>query len=273
MKKVALVMESWGRYITNAWISGILSKIKEADADINLYVFNAYANWSTDELYNQGEHYIFGLPDFCDFDGVIVELNNTEIPAVRDEVIERVRESKVPAILINSKEDGFYLVGVNNYQCMYDNISFLYNEKNCKSFWFAMGPEGNYESQMRAKALVDFAKENGLKKNKDYVLEFSGFDIKDGRDIFRKLYGAKKKMPDAVICVNDNLAVGVLAEAEEAGIKCPEDFYITGFDDFDKARFYTPRISTVSYKREDAGDSSCRLYSCSDISCEYMSCN
>ena len=57
---------------------------------------------------------------------------------------------------------------------MYDNISFLYNEKNCKSFWFAMGPEGNYESQMRAKALVDFAKENGLKKNKDYFLDFSG---------------------------------------------------------------------------------------------------
>ena len=62
MKKVALVMESWGRYITNAWIDGMLTKIKEKDADVNLYVFNAYANWSTDELYNQGEHYIFGLP-------------------------------------------------------------------------------------------------------------------------------------------------------------------------------------------------------------------
>ena len=130
MKKVALVMESWGRYITNAWISGILSKIKEADADVNLYVFNAYANWSTDELYNQGEHDIFDLPDFCDFDGVIVELNNTEEPAVRADVIERVRASGTPAILINAKEDGFYLVGVNNYQCMYDNISFLYNENS-----------------------------------------------------------------------------------------------------------------------------------------------
>lgn len=260
MKKVALVMESWGRYITNAWISGILSKIKEADADVNLYVFNAYANWSTDELYNQGEHDIFDLPDFCDFDGVIVELNNTEEPAVRADVIERVRASGTPAILINAKEDGFYLVGVNNYQCMYDNISFLYNEKNCKSFWFVMGPEGNYESQRRAKALVDFAKEKGLKKNKDYVLEFRGFDIKDGREAFRSLYGAKKKMPDAVICVNDNLAVGVLAEAEEYGIKCPEDFYITGFDDFDKARFYSPRISTVSYKREDAGEMAIQLF-------------
>ena len=260
MKKVALVMESWGRYITNAWISGILSKIKEADADVNLYVFNAYANWSTDELYNQGEHDIFDLPDFCDYDGVIVELNNTEEPSVRNDVIERVRASGTPAILINAKEDGFYLVGVNNYQCMYDNISFLYNEKNCKSFWFVMGPEGNYESQRRAKALVDFAKEKGLKKNKDYVLEFRGFDIKDGREAFRSLYGTKKKMPDAVICVNDNLAVGVLAEAEEHGIKCPEDFYITGFDDFDKARFYSPRISTVSYKREDAGEMAIQLF-------------
>ena len=48
MKKIALVMESWGRYFTYAWTSGMLSRIKELKADICLYIFNASANWSSD---------------------------------------------------------------------------------------------------------------------------------------------------------------------------------------------------------------------------------
>ena len=259
MKKVALLLEGWGRYITNAWINGVLAKIKEENADINLYVFNAYANWSTDERYNQGEHAIFFLPDFCEFDGVICELNNTEAKPVRDEVLEKIRESGTPCIMINAKEDGFYSVGVDNYAVMYDNIRFLYEEKECRSFWFVMGPEENYENGQRTKALLDYAKKKKLKKNVDYVLDYSGFKIKDGRDAFGRLYG-KHEVPDVIICANDNLAVGILSEMEKVGLECPRDFYITGFDDLDKARFYDPRISTISYRREDAGEMAVDLF-------------
>ena len=71
-------------------------------------------------------------------------------------------------VMINAKEDGFYSVGVDNYAVMYDNIRFLYEEKECRSFWFVMGPEENYENGQRTKALLDFAKKKKLKKNIDY---------------------------------------------------------------------------------------------------------
>ena len=31
----------------------------------------------------------------------------------------------------------------------------------------------------------------------------------------------------------------------------PDDFCITGFDDFDKASYFEPRITTISYSRMD----------------------
>ena len=106
---------------------------------------------------------------------MICELNNTEAKPVRDEVLEKIRESGTPCIMINAKEDGFYSVGVDNYAIMYDNIRFLYEEKECRSFWFVMGPEENYENSQRTKALLDFAKKKKLKKNERRQEHFQVF--------------------------------------------------------------------------------------------------
>ncbi len=38
--------------------------------------------------------------------------------------------------------------------------------------------------------------------------------------------------------------------AQELGYKIPEDFFVTGFDDFSKASYYKPKITTVAYTQE-----------------------
>jgi LacI family transcriptional regulator len=38
-------------------------------------------------------------------------------------------------------------------------------------------------------------------------------------------------LPDALVCANDQLAAGVLRGLEAAGVRCPEDVLITGYDD------------------------------------------
>ena len=72
-------------------------------------------------------------------------------------------------------------------------------------------------------------------------------------DGFHSLYKQNSTLPDAIICANDNIAVGALTAAEQYGFHAPEDFIITGFDDFDKARYFEPRISTISHIRENVG--------------------
>mgnify|MGYP002557130578 CR=1 FL=1 len=57
-------------------------------------------------------------------------------------------------------------------------------------------------------------------------------------------------LPDAFVCANENIAVGLCHQAQQEGFKIPADFCVTGFDNFDKASYYRPRITTVSYERE-----------------------
>lgn len=245
-------MESWNRYFTYAWPSGMLNRIHETDEDINLYIFNCFANWNTGDDYNRGEYNIFNLPDFKDYDGIVLDLNNTRDEAVREEVINRAIASHIPTISINCRYDNLYYVGIDNYSAMKKMIAHVYEEHNARSFWFIMGPADNYESTERAKALLDYVGEHNI-SDEDYCIHYGDFDYKSGVNAFREIYESKKELPDAVICVNDNTAVGVVSEAERMGFKVPEDFIVTGFDDFDKSRYYIPRISTTSYVREDVG--------------------
>ena len=69
-------------------------------------------------------------------------------------------------------------------------------------------------------------------------------DSKCGVHGFEKLLTLHGKLPDAIICANDNIAVGVCETAEAHGYKAPDDFLVTGFDNFDKASYcllYTSR--------------------------------
>lgn len=252
MKKVAIVMESWRKYFTYAWPSGMFKKIKETEADVNLYIFNSSANWSTDKAYNKGEYNIFNLPPFEEFDGILLDLNNVQSDEVRDALLGRVRRSGVPAIVIGNTYEDFYSVGVNNYDAMTCIMNHLYEKHGCRKFWFLMGPSGHYENMRRDNAIWDYI----AKKNiplKDCVFNYGDFDTKSGKQAFKQLIEKDTPMPDAIVCANDNIAVGALNEAERYGFRAPRDFLITGFDDLDKSRYYNPRISTISYVREDAG--------------------
>lgn len=249
MKKVALIMESWMRYFTYAWPSGILQKIKEAGLGVNLYIFNSSGNWSDDDLYNRGEYNIFSLPDLREFDGIVLDVNNITDLDVRDALVEKVRQSGVPAVVIGNYFAGLRAVAIDNAGAMRDVMRHLHERHGCGSFWFVMGPEGNYENRRRTASVREYLERHGIDR---YCFYFGDFGCGCGVSGFEKLY-ADNPLPDAIVCANDNIAVGVLAAAEKRGLSAPEDFLVTGFDDLDKSRYYHPKISTVSYVREELG--------------------
>ncbi len=258
MKKIALVMDGWKRFFTYAWPAGILQRIKETGEDINLYIFNSSGDWSMDEDYNIGEYNIYNLPDFADFDGIILDINNIRYANVGMKVIEAVKKSGRPAISIANVVDEFYYVGIDNYAAMQEMIEHMHKHHGCKKFWFIMGPEDNYENNIRAQALKDYLDSNKIPyKADDFYYE--SYEYKCGYHGFEYMLQAKDEIPDAIICANDNIAVGVCEAATKKGYRIPEDFCVSGFDNFDKASYFTPQISTVGHWREEVG------YCCADV--------
>ena len=55
-----------------------------------------------------------------------------------------------------------------------------------------------------------------------------------------------KELPTAIICYNDESAIGALTYAAEHGIKVPDTVSIAGFDDIPMSRLYQLGLTTVS---------------------------
>lgn len=63
--------------------------------------------------------------------------------------------------------------------------------------------------------------------------------------------------PTAMVCVNDVMAVGVLRELRERGLRVPQDVSVTGFDNIRLSEFCYPALTTVHIPRDRIGHIVC----------------
>jgi LacI family transcriptional regulator, galactose operon repressor len=65
-------------------------------------------------------------------------------------------------------------------------------------------------------------------------------------------------LPQAVVCANDQMAIGVVRELQRAGVRVPADVAVTGFDDVHAGRVIGPPLTTVSQPFRDLGNRATR---------------
>lgn len=77
-------------------------------------------------------------------------------------------------------------------------------------------------------------------------------DVDSGRDAARTVL-AESRRPDALVCANDEIALGAIDAAEEAGLRVGVDVAITGWDDIMAARHARPGLTTVRQPMRQLG--------------------
>ena len=249
MKKIAIVTDGWRRFANYAWISGSRQYIKEHHLDVDIYVFNSFGNFSRDEKFNSGEYNIINLPDFREFDGIILEVTNISPEDIRNEIIDNVKKSKVPAVSLLEEIPGLYHTGINNYSAMEKIVEHLVTKHGCKTLNYVGGPVWNSENKERLSAYCDVLKRHGIEVEEQSIIH-KDYEIDTGEWGF-EYFLDRGLLPEAFVCANDNIAVGLCHHAAELGYRIPDDFLVTGFDNFDKACIYEPRITTVGFTKEN----------------------
>src|SRR5580698_7632516 len=75
-----------------------------------------------------------------------------------------------------------------------------------------------------------------------------------GEDLLARHRGA---LPDAVVCGNDQMAMGVLRVFAAAGVRVPEEVAVVGFDDIYPSSLYDPPLTTVHQPMRMLGEQAC----------------
>ena len=225
MKKIAFITDGWERYVTYAWIQGYRRYMAEHPLTADLYVFHSFGNFSKDQNFNTGEYNIIQLPDLSAFDGIILDLANILNVSIKEKITELAAKASVPVVSLMEKIPGMYFSCIDNQNAVRTLVEHLITKHHCRTINYIHGPESSYEDQQRFLAYRD-----------------------------------KDLLPDAFVCANDNIAVGVCLAAEESGYKIPNDFLITGFDNENKASFFNPRITTVGFSKAEVMYNALRLF-------------
>ena len=92
---------------------------------------------------------------------------------------------------------------------------------------------------------------NGLDLDEAYVRQ-GAYTVESGAEAARSLL-AMPEPPTAIFAGNDEMAIGVMKAARDAGLDVPRDLSIVGFDDLPMASRVWPNQTTVRLPIRDMG--------------------
>jgi LacI family transcriptional regulator len=114
---------------------------------------------------------------------------------------------------------------------------------------FVNGPVDTVPGAARAKGFAEAVKRYKLKAAGG--IEAADFTFAAGRAAGKELF--KKSRPNAVICANDLIAVGVMHELAAYGLKVPDDVAVVGMDDSELAEQSFPPLTSVNLGSAERG--------------------
>ena len=111
----------------------------------------------------------------------------------------------------------------------------------------------NDRAMARLQGVRDALAAAGLELDPEYLFVGSS-SLEFGAQSFRKLVAqTRERSPTAIICGNDNIALGALSAAAELGLSAPEHFSITGFDDLAISSRLSPPLTTMKIDNQKIG--------------------
>ncbi len=102
------------------------------------------------------------------------------------------------------------------------------------------GPAGNVEARERKLGYLEAVSDAGGEP----ILAQGEFTQASGFAAASALLKSGPR-PDAIFAGNDAMAIGVLLAIQEAGLRCPEDVAVVGFDDVPIAELVRPGLTTL----------------------------
>jgi DNA-binding LacI/PurR family transcriptional regulator len=175
------------------------------------------------------------------FDGIILmSQSNSDNSFIYD-----VMDKKIPLVVLNRDIEESSIINIlsGDKKGSYKAVSYMI-QKGHKNIAIIEGKKVFKSTMERRDGFLEALIENKLPINSEFMIE-GDYTFEGGYSAMKKLL-SQKGIPTAVFCSNDEMAVGAIKAAFEAGLKVPGDISVVGFDDNQLSAFITPALTTVN---------------------------
>jgi LacI family transcriptional regulator len=179
---------------------------------------------------------------------------------LKDPLLAEAVRAELPVVLVNRVSEDYSLpaVSVDNERGSQLAVSHLASLGHRRIAYIA-GPQDVSTGPSRLRGFTAGLAANGLEPDPGLISYATAFSIQDGLHCARQLVRRRPRSWSAVAAANDMLAVGCYAALEEAGLRCPEDVSVVGFNNMAFIDRLRPPLTSVSFPHYQVGTEAAQL--------------
>ncbi len=131
-------------------------------------------------------------------------------------------------------------------------VRHLVVDHGYRSLGYVSGRADSPDNRARSRAFESEAAAAGASFDTGPAWQ-GNYSAAGGANVIETVLDAGKKLPRAILCANDQTALGVIHALAQRGINVPQDVAITGFDDVPVARHLHPPLTTIRQPMQELG--------------------
>ena len=237
--------------------AGITKRARELG--YNVAFFTAFGDFMNNGGFTNGEKVVIDIPKYEDFDGVILALDTVYMEDMRSKLIHFVESRcKCPVVSIRVRTDKFHNFLVNDEGAMERLLGHIVTQHHCEDIAYVSGNLDDLDARRRLAVYRNVMARHDCKVEESQIY-YGTFCRKDGPLACKQIIDERGKCPEAIVCANDYMAIGVCHELQKRGIRVPEDVIVTGFDGVRETNICGPVLTTVQVPFAQMGEEAVEL--------------
>jgi DNA-binding LacI/PurR family transcriptional regulator/DNA-binding CsgD family transcriptional regulator/PAS domain-containing protein len=191
-------------------------------------------------------NHIFGLCTLTGLDGLLVVTGSLGTNCTDAQLAAHLKSlGQMPIVTIGRLVDGFAGTRTENRSGILAAMHHLVADHGLRRIAFLSGPVNDPDSVDRMAAYRQGLEDHGLPFQPDLVW-YGDYTFQSGSLVVRQMLRGGRLPFDAVMCANDEMALGLQRALEQAGFRVPHDVALVGFDNVAESAYSSPALSTVN---------------------------
>jgi len=208
-----------------------------------IMIFSTESDLSVQNKSTLGDINIFELINYDIADAIILSDERIKDSNLKERIKKSAKERNIPLFLMDGYDSNTYNIRFDQKNSFKKIVKHIVQQHEITSLHFIAGTKNSTQSQLRLDAFKEVLEANNIPFD-DSMVSYGDFWDVPARAATQKLID-EGRVPRAIICANDTMAISVVSVLTTNGYQCPRDVIVTGFDGIDAVLYSNPKISSV----------------------------
>ncbi len=241
-KTIGVFISKMFKAFDDAFFKALDRESRRLDYDIVVFMTAGYYLTTSD--YDIQEKNILKFAPTQHLDGIIAVPSTYEKGEFRNLLYDMLGKLTCPLVIVREESDLHSCVYTDNETALRSVIRHLIEDHGFSRICFQAGDPENPEMEPRRKAYKEEMAAHGLTVDDSRICPGTMW-TNCGDIAYDAFFSDPDNIPQAVVCANDYMAMGLIRSLRDHGYSVPDDVVVTGFDNIQDWCVDIPSLTTI----------------------------